>query len=254
MLLFKLDITKAFDSIRWDYLMALLQRLGFPVKWRDWLGALLYTSTSQVLLNGIPSQRITHGRGLRQGDPLSPLLFVLAIDPLQRLLTKATELGSLSKLRGRMPRLRTSMYADDAAIFVNPTRGDVQALTEILQRFGTATGLVTNFQKSQVAAIKCNNIDLDDVLEGVPAVRACFPIKYLGLPLILGRMRKVDVQHIFDKITGRITGWRGKNMGLAGRSTLVKSVLTAQPIYLLTALKTSKEALECLDKQRRRFL
>lgn len=53
MLLFKLDITKAFDSIRWDYLMALLQRLGFPVKWRDWLGALLYTSTSQVLLNGI---------------------------------------------------------------------------------------------------------------------------------------------------------------------------------------------------------
>jgi hypothetical protein len=146
------------------------------------------------------------------------------------------------------------MYADDTAIFVNPTRGDVQALTEILQRFGTATGLVTNFQKSQVAAIKCNNIDLDDVLEGVPAVRACFPIKYLGLPLILGRMRKADMQHIFDKITGRITGWRGKNMGLAGRSTLVKSMLTAQPIYLLTALKTSKEALKCLDKQRRRFL
>lgn len=81
MLLFKLDITKAFDSIRWDYLMALLQRLDFPVKWRYWLGALLYTSTSQVLLNGIPGQKITHGRGLWQGDPLSPLLFVLAIDP-----------------------------------------------------------------------------------------------------------------------------------------------------------------------------
>ncbi|WVZ75403.1 hypothetical protein U9M48_023456 [Paspalum notatum var. saurae] len=105
MLLVKLDISKAFDSVRWDYLLTLMGHLGFPSAWCDWVASLLATSTSQVLLNGIPGQPIAHGRGLRQGDPLSPLLFVLAIDPLQRLLHLATEAGILS----RVLRVRTRL-------------------------------------------------------------------------------------------------------------------------------------------------
>nr|ABA96155.1 retrotransposon protein, putative, LINE subclass [Oryza sativa Japonica Group] len=109
-----------------------LQQRAFPPRWRNWLGALLSTSTSQVVLIGILVHRIQHCRGLRLGNPLSTLLFILAFDPLQRILGKATELGVLTKLRGRMARLRTSMYVDDAIIFVNPPREDVIALKEIL--------------------------------------------------------------------------------------------------------------------------
>lgn len=99
----KLDITKAFDSVRWDYLLPLLQHLGFPPRWRGWLAATLASSTSRVLLNGTPLPPIQHGRGLRQGDPLSPLLFILAFDPLHRLLQIATERGLLSKLGAGSP-------------------------------------------------------------------------------------------------------------------------------------------------------
>jgi hypothetical protein len=78
-LLFKLDIKEAFDSVQWDYLMDLLQHFGSPPpKFRDWISALLSSSSSRVLLNGVPRDPIKYGRGLRQGDPLSPLLFVLA--------------------------------------------------------------------------------------------------------------------------------------------------------------------------------
>ncbi|XP_071681453.1 secreted RxLR effector protein 78-like [Lolium perenne] len=100
-LLFKLDIRKAFDSIRWGYLIDLLVKRGFPVLFRNWIVALLNTATSRVLLNGVAGPPFRLGRGLRQGDPLSLLLFVLAIDTLAQILERATSHDILHKLRGR---------------------------------------------------------------------------------------------------------------------------------------------------------
>uniref|UniRef100_A0A453LRL5 Uncharacterized protein n=1 Tax=Aegilops tauschii subsp. strangulata TaxID=200361 RepID=A0A453LRL5_AEGTS len=75
----------------------LLQRLGFPSRFRAWVAALLSTSSSRILLNGLPGPPIKHGSGFRQGDPLSPLLFVIAIDPLQKILELATRKRLLRK-------------------------------------------------------------------------------------------------------------------------------------------------------------
>lgn len=138
-LLFKLGISKAFDTVSWEYVLELLEHRGFSTRWRDWLTLLFKTSHSAVLLNGVPGRRINHSRGLRQGDPLSPYLFILAIDTLQRLLELATEDGTLSPLRGRHAKLRLSLYADDAVIFLNPVQREVRALFRILDNFGQAT-------------------------------------------------------------------------------------------------------------------
>ena len=115
-----------------------------------------------MLLNGTTGDPIKHGPSLRQGEPLSPLLFVLAIDPLHHILATATSQGQLKPLRGRP--IRASLYADDAAIFVSPIKNDIQFLASTLASFGDVTGLVTNCAKSLVAPIRCDNIDLDDVL------------------------------------------------------------------------------------------
>jgi hypothetical protein len=187
-LLIKLDIAKAFDTVRWDYLLDLMQRLGFPQRWRALMTTLLSTATSRVLLNGIPGKDILHGRGLRQGDPLSPLLFDIAIDPLQRLLEKATEAGLISAMPGGLQGPRVSLYADDAAIFLAPSAHDVAGLASILQHFGEVTGLVTNVAKSSIAPIQCAGINLEEVLANFPATTTPFPIKYLGLPISLGRL------------------------------------------------------------------
>ena len=250
----KLDIAKAFDSVRWEYLLTLLNKLGFPSRWQDWIAALLFTSSTRFLLNGIPNAPIKHGRGLRQGDPLSPLLFVIAMDPLQKLLDLATEKGHLSRLRGRTTQIRASMYADDTAIFVKPTREDILAMAELLTLFGEASGLKTNFQKSKIIPIRCEGLNLNEILAGSPTEISCFPTKYLGLPLTHQRLRRVDFQPLVDKTVSKLTAWNGRQINPVGRSTLVKAVLTSQAVYFLTSLRAPKETIKDIDRQRKRFL
>jgi hypothetical protein len=106
----KLDISKAFDSVAWPFLLEVLQHLGFGQILRDIISGLLWTSSSQVLLNGLPGQTIIHRRGLRQGDPLSPFLFILVMDILVFLFNRAEQVGLLQPLAPRILQHRISLY------------------------------------------------------------------------------------------------------------------------------------------------
>ena len=118
-LFIKLDISKAFDSVSWAYLLEVLAILGFGARWINWIAALLASSSSRVLMNGKPGRRITHLRGLRQGDPLSPMLFILAIDPFQRIIERVIQSGILSQIVPRPATLNCSLYADDALSLIH---------------------------------------------------------------------------------------------------------------------------------------
>jgi hypothetical protein len=211
-LFLKLDISKAFDSVGWAYLLEVMRALGFGQIWRDWVCLSLASATSRILLNGEPGKPFSHARGLRQGDPLSPMLFILAIDPLQRMLQLATSIGILSPIRSRTMHCRISLYADDAGIFINPIKAELHAISGILDCFGKASGLVTNLAKTEVFAVRCDDLDLHDILTDFPAKIATFPGKYLGLPLHHRRLRKVDLQPLIDKIARKLPGWFGKNL------------------------------------------
>ena len=123
----------------------------------------LATSSSQVLVNGLATDFVLHRRGLRQGDPLSPFLFDLAMDPLQRVLEMDTSEGVLSKLPGNKSIILASFYADDVALFINPSRTDASIIRLILTCFGNITGLVTNRDKSSAMPIRCQGLDINHI-------------------------------------------------------------------------------------------
>jgi hypothetical protein len=169
------------------------------------------------------------------------------------MLEKATGHGHLHKIRGWGTILRTSLYADDAAVFVPPIKEDIQNLVHILNDFGKVTRLCTNFLKSSVVPIRCANINLDDILNGILAKRDSFPLRYIGLPLTVRCLRRQDVQHLEDKCDEKLPSWHGKYITTAGHAVLVKSVLASQAIFL-TPLSIPASTIAYINKVERVFL
>lgn len=253
-LLLKLDIAKAFDSVKWGYILELLQVLGFGPRWREWISMMWSSSSSRVILNGETGDRFWHRKGLRQGDPISPMLFIIAIDPLQRLFDRATEAGILSPIRSSAAKLRVSLYADDAAIFIKPVQQELVAVQEILQVFGNATGMITNISKTEIFPIACDGVDLEALLGLLPGKLMSFPGKYLGLPLHLRRLRRADTQFILDMVGSRAAGWKGRLIYRAGRLALINAVLIPCLVYFLSVFTPSKWLIARINKAIRSFL
>jgi hypothetical protein len=250
----KLDIAKAFDSVHWDFLMEVLRSFGFGHKWQSWVFSLLASSSTTILLNGSSGKWYKHFTGLRQGDPLSPMLFMLAMEPLQHMLQIVSTSGLLSPLNNRVATLRASLYADDAALFLKPVKEDVQVVAHILHIFGHVSGLNTNRDKCVVFPIRWFGVDVADVMEAFQCPIQVFPFKYLGLPLHFKQLRRVEVQPLIDKLANRLPMWKGRFLNRADRLKLLNSVLSAMPTYFLTVFAPKKWLIKKLDKIRRSFL
>lgn len=182
------------------------------------------------------------------------MLFIIAIDPLHKMIEAAANRGLLHPILPKAAKMRCSLYADDAAIFANPDRDELFKISKILQIFGECSGLRVNLHKTEIFPIRCPAETISNALIDFPGKICNFPGKYLGLPLHTRKLRRVDVQPLLDKIGGRLPGWKGKFLSLAGRDTLVKCVLTAQPIYHLMVFPVQKWLLAQIDKLRRGFL
>jgi hypothetical protein len=150
----KLDISKAFDSINWAYLLEVLRALGFSQKWRNWIATILGSSSSKIIINGQQTNAIKHMCGIRQGDPLSPFLFILAMDPLQRMIEMAANAGLLGRVLQNKAKQRCSLYADDAGVFVRADKEDLKVLKKILEVFEGCSGMKINFDKTEIFLIR----------------------------------------------------------------------------------------------------
>jgi hypothetical protein len=143
--------------------------------------------------------------------------------------------------------MRTSLYADDVALFIKPTASDIRNVQLILAAFGEATGLHMNMNKSAMYMIQAQEVDMVQLTPLFRGTVDQLPTKYLGLPLYIGKTRRIDEQLLFDKIGARLPGWKGRLLTRAGRLTLVNFVLTSIPVYYMTSFPLSKWAIKRID-------
>ncbi|XP_017256437.1 uncharacterized protein LOC108225996 [Daucus carota subsp. sativus] len=251
----KLDFEKAFDSVNWGFLLHLLQKLNFHEKWIKWLESILKSSRISVLVNGSPTKEFTPERGLRQGDPLSPLLFNLVGEVLHCMLVKAEEVGIFQgiKFGGSGEQISHLQYADDTVIFINDSLDDIRGVKRVLQGFEILSGLKINFAKSKLYGFNSNKDEIKEWAKDVGCLPGDDSFQYLGLELARPPNRIQFWDPLLTKIRKKLAGWKGRSISIAGRVTLLQAALDSVPMYWFNMFLMPVTVENSLEKIRRNF-
>ncbi|XP_043697430.1 uncharacterized protein LOC122648259 [Telopea speciosissima] len=228
----KVDLHKAYDSLSRKFLFDVMGRMGFSDKFIEWVKACVTTPMFSVLINGSPAGFFSGGRGIRQGDPLSPYLFTLAMEAFSRIMRRLEIDGQIKLLpRCKSFHLSHLIFADDLMIFVKGNRDSISASLGGLDEFAALSGLQLNRSKSSIilgGLTQASSLKLLD-LTGFSETK--LPIRYLGVPLVSGRLSMKDCSPILDLVRRKLEGWKARFLSYAGRLLLLSSVLQGSYIY-----------------------
>ena len=238
--------------------MYMLQRCGFSKKWRKWIWYCISTVKFSYLINGSPSDFFGSSRGLRQGDPLSPLLFDIVMEALSHMLDVAVSAGqfsdfSMGSTAGSSVMVSHLLFADDTLIFCDAEPSQITNLRAILTRFEEVLRLHINLGKSELVLVGGVH-NLEDLVGLLGCGQSSLPLKYLGLPLG-AKFKDLSVwNHILERMEKRLAGWKRMYLSKGGKVTLIKSSLSSLLTYFLSLLPLPGKVAKRMEKLHRDFL
>ncbi|KAG7579199.1 hypothetical protein ISN45_Aa03g033600 [Arabidopsis thaliana x Arabidopsis arenosa] len=256
-MLLKLDLEKAYDRIRWDFLEDTLVAAGLSASWVRWIMQCVTGPSMSILWNGEKTESFKPARGLRQGDPLSPYLFVLCLERLCHMIDEAV-IGKTWKpihLSRGGPPLSHVCFADDLILFAEASVTQIRVLQSILEKFCWASGQKVSLEKSKIFFSENVSRDMQKLISDESGIKATKNLgKYLGMPILQKRLNKETFGEVLERVSSKLAGWKGRCMSLAGRLTLTKAVLNSIPIHTMSIISIPKSLLKELDKVSRSFL
>jgi hypothetical protein len=200
---FKLNLEKAFDNVNWDFLKSCLHDFGFPDATTRLIMHCVTSSNFSLLWNGnkMPPFKPTHG--LRQGDPLSPYLFILCMEKLSTAINDAVHQGTWTPIHisDNGPRLSQLLFADDVLLFTTAKNSQLRFISDLFDRFSRASGLKINLSKSRAFYSAGTPQSKINKLTSITGIRSTTSLdKYQGFPILNGRAKQSDFLFIIEKM------------------------------------------------------
>jgi len=225
-------------------------KINFPPLWRSWIMECVTMATTSVLVNGCPTDEFNFERGLRQGNPLSSFLFLLAAESLNVMMSAVVTTGLFTpySIGAKEPVLVSHLqFADDTLLIGVKSWANVRAMKAVLLLFEVVSRLEVNFHKSMLFGVNVSDSWLHEAVVVMHCKDGWIPFLYLGLPTG-GDPRKLQFWHtLVDRILLRLSGWKCKNLSLGGQLVLLKFVLLSILVYFLYFFKAPSGIVSTLD-------
>jgi hypothetical protein len=233
----KLDMSKAYDRVEWAFLEAVMCKMGFPDKWINLIMECVRTVSYAIIVNGQPVGHIVPERGLRQGDPLSPYLFLICAESLSAMLSKAERNGIITGVPTSKngPRINHLFFADDSLLFCKANSVEWRRLTKILDKYEEASGQKLNKDKTSIFFSRNTSREKREEISHLSGLQATQKYeKYLGLPTLVEQSRSKAFKNIKDQVWDRLQSWKVNFLSQAGKEVLLKAVIQAIPTYCMS--------------------
>lgn len=253
---FKLDIHKAFDSINWDFMFKTLEKMLFPARFINWLRICITSCMISVKINGALEGFFPCKTGLRQGDPLSPYLFVICMEVMTVMLrTRIQDAPDFSfHWRTKQINLSHVIFADDIFLFCKGNSASIRILLDSVLSFSALSGLRLNSHKSQVFFCGVDDYTMRDTIQRYGFMRGTLPISYLGLPLITSRLNAQSCAPLIFRLCSKIESWTVRTLRYSGRLQLITSVLQGIQGYWSSFLFLPQGVLKKIQSVLAKFL
>jgi nitrogen regulatory protein PII-like uncharacterized protein len=250
-LLMCIDFEKAFDTVEWDFITECLKEFNFPPKFTSWVQTLYNGISTCTQNNGHASEFFQPSRGVRQGCPLSPLLFVIAVEFL------ALSIRNNEKIEGitiNKEEIKISQFADDTCVYLKNDPACIIEIFNILDTFSILSGLKVNKDKTEILPLGNSSTEnLDQTTKKF--IRNS--IKLLGIHLSTSKelTMKLNYEPIWEKIENTIKQWQYRGLSLQGKITVLKTFVISKLVYALSVLPSPpKEQLEEMQKNMFKFV
>lgn len=225
----KIDLHKAYDTLDWNFLKKTLELFGFHRTMVGWIMTCVTTTQFTLNVNGERIGYFYGGRGLRQGDPISPYLFTMAMEVFNLLMKKnIRDAEDFTYHQGcRKLKITHLGFADDLIVFSHGDCNSVKVIKKTLDEFSQFSGLKVNMQKSTIFFGGLSIPEQVNIVQILLFTIGKLPVRYLGVPLITKKISVTECKPLVEKVRSRVQDWRNRTLSYAGRLQLFASVLSS---------------------------